>query len=862
MEKNYSRILKALAETGSQENIDGYEEARENLFVLLKEETGGKDLTVWELRDQERYEAMRPAGISGKNESEKQDQAEKRRIVYVRDMEEEHQNFLKGESILNSSMLAFPVFYKGRLIGMIKIDRPNPEKAEKIREILPVIGGYLGSIRSNTIALERERQYLDVLCRDYTSVYIADLKERSAAMLKLESKANSSSFIPKESRVKLDYVQMMEHYAREYIVREDAQRFMERLNPENLSQELQKKERIVFRYRSTPNLSGHQYFEVQIVRINQEFFDHQILVGFHHIDDVVAEEQKQQLVLERMLRQTEASNEVLSALGKIYYAIYRINLPENTMEEISSNQELHRLVRRKKTASEAIQEICNTYVVPEYRKEMRKFFDLTRLAKRLQTDDTQAQEYLGTDGNWHTARFIVNRRNARKEPEQLLYVTRLVSDAKRREKNWITIAQEANKANRAKTEFISQIAHDIRTPMNAIMGFTAITQEHVEEPERVRYGLEKIRMAGGYLQELVNEVLDISKIENGQMKIERIPLDLEKFLREIRSMLEQIRVGKDLEMHMKSQDILQKYVLADPLALKQIYMNIVSNAVKYTPESGKVEVEIREQAAEDPEKIYLITRVSDNGIGMSKEYMDQMYSKFTRETDTRVNKVRGYGLGLSIVKELVDSLRGKIEVESELGKGTVFTVTLPLKCVKEEDVSAYHEEGVSREPDGIWKKTDTGKTFFGEKQELPLKEAGELCKGMCLLVAEDNDLNYEVIQELLQMQEIHCERAVDGFECAERFKESPLYAYDAILMDVQMPGMNGIQATEVIRNMNRSDAHIIPIIAMTANAMKEDRKACMDAGMNAHLAKPVDMKKLLNTLAELRKNRGGVVVTL
>lgn len=770
------------------------------------------------------------------------------RTVVIRDMEElrhedaviYHRFHVEGVEML----IAFPLMYRGKLWGYIRIDNPELEQSKQLLSVLPMMGAYLGSMNDgsqmrnvlnrheyllskNRFELEKERQFLDVLCRDYTSVYIVDLEQGSAAMLKLENTANASRMISMQRRKSLDYVSTMKGYAKNYVGEEDLEKFLKIMDLENLKQELAEKERINFRYRSIPNMRGEQYFEVQVVRINEVQFDNRVLIGFHHIDDIIAEEERKQYELQQALERTEASNEVLLAISKIYYEILRIDLEADTYEQIYTERQIYPEEKRTGCASADVRYLHETFGVPEYRERMREFFDLHTLAERLEKDETVAAEYLAVDGNWHTARFIAKRWNNEGKVTHALYVARLISDEKRREKNWIAIAEEANKANAAKTEFISQIAHDIRTPMNAVMGFTEIIGQHPEEPEKVVYGLEKIRTAGKFLQELVDEVLGITRIENGRMRLVPEEVSLAKILSEFQVAIEYVKMGRKLDISYAQHDMIQDRVIVDALRLKQIYTNILSNAVKYTPDGGNVDVEIFEENPEEEKKIRLIAKIRDNGIGMSEEYMEEMYSKFTRATDTRINKVQGHGLGLSIVKELVDLMGGEIQVRSKLGEGTLFEILIDLDYVNQKEETSVEE-----------RKED----YAG------------YCKGMHLLVAEDNELNYEVVSELLDMYEITCDRADDGSVCVEKFCASKENAYDAILMDMQMPVMDGLQATAAIRRLNHPQAHRIPIIAMTANAFRDDIEKCMDAGMNLHLAKPVNMELLLEALYRLKKD--------
>lgn len=312
------------------------------------------------------------------------------------------------------------------------------------------------------------------------------------------------------------------------------------------------------------------------------------------------------------------------------------------------------------------------------------------------------------------------------------------------------------------------------------------------------------------------------------MKVKPKEINICELFDEFSPSLEQMKLGKDLDISCIKHDISYAELFADPLRIKQIYTNILSNAVKYTPNGGSVTFEIYQEKIPHSKNVFLIAKISDTGIGMSEEYIENMYSKFTRETDSRINKVPGYGLGLSIVKYLTDIMNGHIDVQSELGKGTTFTVTLEIPYLKEHSRIA--------------------------PETLTIEHYSKICSGMHLLIAEDNELNYEVISELLKMHNITCEHAADGSICVEMLKSAKKHTYDAILMDMQMPVMNGLYATTTIRNLDSSEAHSIPIIAMTANAFKEDIEKCLNAGMNKYLSKPADIFKLLKVLSEFRNN--------
>lgn len=737
--------------------------------------------------------------------------------------------------------LLIPIRYGGRYFGTLLLENPDREIAERLLISAPLLGSYLGAIRNDhqqqaklddlqkPLTIDEHidpEEALRVLSKDYTSVYYVDLVRDVLMPIRVESGANATRIPEFRTGQTLSREKMIQQYCESYVMEADREAFLNFFDRESLEQKMSQSERVTFRYRSKPNLSGRQFFEALVIRVSEDPAENKkLLVAFRHMDDLYLAEQRHQQELEQALQKERLSNEILSAISKIYYAIFRIDLEQDLYEEVSSDNKIHHLTGKTGKASTEMVELCNTFVVPEYRQRILRFYDLSTLADRLQNEETIANDYLATDGNWHTARFIVKRRNAAGRVTHVLYVTRLISDTKRREQNWILIAEEANKANAAKTEFISQIAHDIRTPLNAILGFLTVSRANLDDPEKVRYGLDRIQIAGDFLHELVEDVLDISRIENGQMKLQPEQISLKRFFEEFPAVIDQNRMGKELQFHYDIHDIFQDWVLADPLRLKQVYTNILSNAVKYTPSGGSVSMEVFQQPEKDAGVVRLVVYIRDTGIGMSKEYMEKMYAKFSRETDTRINKVSGYGLGLSIVKQLMDLMGGTIQVESTPGKGTSFRLDVVLQKCRQEAAQA---------------------------QEDTVRDYGKMCSGMHILVAEDNELNFEVVRDILAMYNVICQRAIDGAVCVEEFRNAKPHAFDAILMDMQMPNMNGLEATAAIRNMPIDGAKTIPIIAMTANAFREDVQNCLNAGMTEYLSKPIDVQKLLRVLASVR----------
>lgn len=530
--------------------------------------------------------------------------------------------------------------------------------------------------------------------------------------------------------------------------------------------------------------------------------------------------------LEDRLEQEHLQNEVLSALGRNYHAIFMINLQKDSYRVISCRDVIrHYYNMEELSASKMLGEVCEKIVADEYILRMSRFFDIRTAAERLHDREFTEAECITKEGNWHRARLIVRSRDEAGNVTHILYVTQIIDAEKEFEERLRARAEDADFANQAKTDFISKVAHDIRTPMNSIFGFLEIAEANLGDWDKVQYSLEKIRSAGEFLKDLVNDVLDISHMEKGMVKLCPEVINFTDMMEEFAVSMQNAKFDKAQQFDFEIKDVVHNWILADPLRLRQIYSNVLSNAIKYTPDGGHIEFRLYQERLPQPDQVRVTAVIADDGIGMSEEFMKKMFNKFERATDTRVNTVSGYGLGLAIVKQLVNLMNGSMEVKSSPGEGTTVWIQLDFPCVPEP----------AEESDSL-EKTDSA-----------------VCAGMHLLVAEDNELNQEVITELLAMYDISCDCAGDGRICVERFQNMGERAYDAILMDVQMPHMNGIEAVRCIRALPLERAKTVPIFAMTANALKEDIQVCLDAGMDQHLSKPIDMKQLLKLLAEIKR---------
>ena len=380
--------------------------------------------------------------------------------------------------------------------------------------------------------------------------------------------------------------------------------------------------------------------------------------------------------------------------------------------------------------------------------------------------------------------------------------------------------ENAESANHAKSTFLFNMSHDIRTPMNAIIGYADLASRHSDDPAKLKKYMENIQVCGQNLLMLLNNVLDLARIENDKTEMEYSVSDIDKDFRNCIAMFRNLADSKGQTLMVTTQ-LLHPYIYADIPHLTEVCTNLVSNAVKYTGAGGTIRCDVTQKPGEKESWCNMVITVADNGIGMSQEFQKHIFEPFERERTSTISKVEGSGIGMGIVKKLVGLMGGTVKVESRIGVGSTFTVTIPCRIASEDEIQAKRETGPSDQ-----------KSLFGVK----------------ILLAEDNDLNAEIAVELLQEEGCTVDRAKDGVECVDMLEKAANGTYQLILMDIQMPVMNGYGATKKIRQMDDPQKADLPIIAMTANAFSEDKQAALDAGMNDHIAKPINMNVLVPTI--------------
>ena len=527
--------------------------------------------------------------------------------------------------------------------------------------------------------------------------------------------------------------------------------------------------------------------------------------------------------------------QIINALGQAYSIILLINIKKNMLEVIKFSDGVGHNLRKEDLSNAFQKEYIENMIAPSFQKNYIAFSDISTMESRLKEHDSLSCISQTIKGAWIRSMIVPQKYDEKSNLSTVLLAISDVTEEKEHELEQDKILRKAlssaEHANRAKTAFLNNMSHDIRTPMNAIIGFTSLAAEHLDDREIIRDYLEKISTSGKHLLSLINDVLDMSRIESGSVKIEKTNVYLPDVLEDLKTIILESVHAKQQKLLIKMQDVVHEDIITDKLRLTQVLLNIISNAVKFTPVGGTIHILVEEKASQKAGYAVYSFCIKDNGIGMSKEFQEHVFDSFARERTVTESGITGTGLGMAITKNIVDLMGGTIHLTSKQGEGSEFIVTLECELAD--------------------------KTVQDKQSSCPKAEKKHLdYSGKKVLLVEDNELNREIATEILKSLGMKVDYAADGMEAVEIMSSEAGNQYDMIFMDIQMPKMDGYTATREIRTLNDSKKANIPIIAMTANAFDEDRKKAIKAGMNGHIAKPIDVNVILQNLDRIFGQNG------
>lgn len=697
-------------------------------------------------------------------------------------------------------------FFQGNITDITDFVKAKEKKEKELED-------------SNQI-LNDQNRILSALSKDYTTVLLCDLKQDTFEVVKGDAFTHND---PEEKQQLVRgsncYSDRVRYFFENILIKDSAPKYLERLLPDHLMKELKETDSIEIYHKTIPNENGFRHFLAKAVRLYNEKDHFKIILGFYSVDEIMKKEHEMEL-----------QREIIDGLGKEYFSVLAVDLDKDQVFSYRESEESGKII------SDFCRKCDNRWsiIIPSYAKmmvsdntngEFEKQLGLEALRSQ-EEDYSMTYEFKSETGiKYHQVRvaYVKKKDGTRIAVVGTRNIDSLIKKERMQEEKLKKAYAAAENANKAKTEFLNNMSHDIRTPMNVILGYNQLMKPLLTEPKQLDYQ-KKIEQSGKLLLSIINNVLDMARIESGKMKVDENYEIVGEVVDEIISTFASEAEEKGIHLS-GSMQVTHRNILCDSTKIREIYVNLVSNAIKYTPSGGNVTITVEEIPCEKEGYMKVKSEIKDTGIGMSKEYLTVLFEPFSREHSTTTGKVGGTGLGMAIVKKMVDLMGGSIEVESEPGKGTVFTFTLMHKIADKK----YYRQ-----------KTETVES----------SDSGEKLCGKHALLAEDNNLNAEIAMAVLEKTGLVIERVEDGIQCVNRIEQMPSETYDLILMDIQMPNMDGYKAAQCIRHLNDKKKAKIPIIAMTANAFEEDRKRAIDAGMNGHIAKPVEIDKLISEISK------------
>ncbi|MBE5969417.1 MAG: response regulator [Lachnospiraceae bacterium] len=702
---------------------------------------------------------------------------------------------------------------------MIKLSRDFSDENKMIVALVCLENEDIAK-RDLEIKEERNLEISTILASEYSSIYYIDLEEDKLFPYTMneETKYELGSMLNDE----LKFSEAYRVYVDKFIYSLDKENMLKVGTIENIKEQLKDKKTFVTTYRSSDELMP-RFCEMKFIKVDDD--------GMPATAAVLGFADKDEDISTKYIGYRIASN---------YKLVFLADL-ENDTQKIFYNSD--GIIFYDGICLSKHLEILAERVKPEYQRVMKNLANLRKVREFLKDEDRREVIYEVTYSPEKPWRRLIWQVMDRKDgiaklalvsiqildrmTSSKLEIDRTLAEQKAKlEEQKIQLAsalRRAEAANVSKTMFLSNMSHDIRTPMNAIIGFTNLALENIDDPEKVKKYLKNTSSSSAHLLRLINDILDMSRIESGKLKIEEAENDLVDIGNELMTIISTMAKEKNINVVFMPAKATNRYVYCDKLRFEQIFLNLLSNSIKFTAPGGNITVSLEQISGDEKKGTYCI-KVKDDGIGMSKEFQKKLFEPFERERTSTISKTQGTGLGMAITKNIVDLMGGSISVESEPNKGTEFTVNLTLR---------------------FWNKDENA----GEKtNELTLEEKAETLKNKNILIVEDNEMNREIMLEMFKLRGFKTDVAFDGHQAISKILSAEPGTYDIVLMDVQMPVMDGYEATRQIRKFSDKKRANVPIIAMTANAFEEDKKAAYDAGMNEHVAKPIIADKLIDTM--------------
>lgn len=717
-----------------------------------------------------------------------------------------------------STLIAFPISVHEKLIGFVGVDNPDMEKSNLLHRLLSLLGKYVGTMIKDH---KNEQMRLEVVASKSRLDYQLEMDEilRGAQIgiwtLEMDG-VKAPRLHPNPTMCTLLGV------SQEMSPEEVYQFWYHRLPPKYVTPVLDYIQKVIHEsYLEITYPWNHPLLGQIWIRCGGILYpDYQgngICIRGYHQD------------VTRNIENERKYQNLTAATSQIYHAIYHIDLIQDRIEKLAGANQNYTPTGVVTSATAQLNDILEKLVAPSHHEIMQYFFDLTTVNDRLHGKLFISREYPSPQGIWRRATFIVQNRDTDDDVTEILYVTQIIDDYKQKElayqQELVKAVESANQANTAKTDFLNRMSHDIRTPLNGILGMLDIAQKNETNPKALLECHEKMRTAAFHLKALVNDVLDMQRMETDRFFLEQIPFDIREILDNCWSMLEAQASRLDITLKkIKPGSLKYPYLIGSPLHIRQIFMNLLSNAIKYNKPGGSISVHAKIIRQVHQNVIYKFI-ISDTGIGISPEFQKHIFEPFAQEDTGARTIYKGTGLGMAIVHRLVQEMGGTIQLKSEKNVGSTFTLILPF-TIDEHQPSASAETA-----------TDTPADLTD----------------LHILVVEDNELNLEIAVFSLEAAGLNVSTAINGLEAVRLFEKSKPYEYDIILMDIMMPVMNGLDAAKAIRGLSRPDATTVPIIALSANAFAEDIQKSKNAGINEHLAKPLEMDKVLKVIASYCK---------